>query len=186
MSDYGRNFEILQNPLPQNRLGRYTTGDDPILIGAPVKVDDVPDSNRRLPLALCTGATAPKKTRHGILVWESVYEGFIGHDPVTTRPSDIDTAPANMAVQLVSGTEFRGAFKNTETELFLQTASYTGRTMVAGIGATLALEEGDFLTPGVGNDTDGYWAKTVVAADAWLVVTEVLNDVGVVQWQMLF
>jgi hypothetical protein len=43
--------------------------------------------------------------------------------------------------------------------------------MVAGLGATPTLQVGDYLTPGTGNDSAGYWAETASAANAWLVVT---------------
>ena len=46
--------------------------------------------------------------------------------------------------------------------------------MVAGVSiATPTVAVGNFLTPGTGNDTDGYWAETSDAAEAWLVVTAI-------------
>jgi hypothetical protein len=186
MSDYGRNFEWLTSPRPEDRLGRYINGDADVPQGAPVVVTDGPDADERLVLGLCTGATEPVKAQHGIILWEQVYEGYVDRDPVLTRWSDLDIVPAGKPAQLISGDYVRAAYRNTEDETFLQTRSYSGRVMVAGLGATLELAQGDFLTPGDGNDTDGYWAKTTNRDEAWLYVWAVLNDVGVVQVQMLF
>ena len=45
--------------------------------------------------------------------------------------------------------------------------------MVAGLGATPTVVVGDYLRPGVGDDTSGYWTETATEADGWLVVTSV-------------
>ena len=48
------------------------------------------------------------------------------------------------------------------------------------LGAT-PVEPGDMLTPGAGNDTDGYWKKTDTAGDAWLIVTKVDTNRGEIE-----
>ena len=46
--------------------------------------------------------------------------------------------------------------------------------MVAGVSlATPTVAVGNMLTPGTGDDTDGYWKETSDAAEAWLIVTSV-------------
>jgi len=50
--------------------------------------------------------------------------------------------------------------------------------MVAGVAATSTVEVGEFLTPGVGTDDDGYWAVTTDPTEAWLVVTHVDGSTG--------
>lgn len=193
MSNYGRQGSFLQTPLPHDRLGRYIVGDDPILMFAPAIVPSgaVVDVNGRLPLELATGAQAPRKTRSGIVIWESPWGadrlGGPGLDPVLTRASDVDTAPANTAAQFISGTQVRLRLNNRAEFSFDGQRTYAARTMVAGLGgATPTVEEGELLTPGVGTDADGYWAVTATAANAWLVVTAVNNDTGELDAQFLF
>jgi hypothetical protein len=162
MGTYGRNFEFRIPPEAQNRKGRFVvpaTG-TPIPIGAPVVV---------------TPAAAPNAHK-GIVVYEWGPAAFAGSDPFLTTYSDRDYVPLGGAVQLVSGPEVKVVFTNTAAQVFLNTRSYPGRIMVAGMGATPTLAVGDFLTPGTGNDTAGYWAETAIEADAWLVVDHV--DVG--------
>ena len=58
---------------------------------------------------------------------------------------------------------------------------------MAGIGiATPTIAVGDFLTPGVGNDSAGYWAEVGAGATAWLVVTGIDNARAEVEAQLLF
>jgi hypothetical protein len=180
MGTYGRNFEFRIPPEAQNRKGRFavpTTG-TPLPIGAPVQVDTAAAATDLdlQPLELVTGATARAGGHKGILVYEWGPAAFAGVDPFLTTYSDRDFAPLGAAVQLVNGPEVKVVFTNTAAQTFLNTRSYPGRIMVAGMGATPSLAVGDFLTPGTGDDTAGYWAETATEADAWLVVDHV--DVG--------
>ena len=87
----------------------------------------------------------------------------------------------------MNGTDVKIVLRNTSDETFLQTRAYTGRVMVAGIGiATPTLAVGDYLTPGTGDDDNGYWAETATAANAWLVITKVDNDRGEVEARLTF
>ena len=55
-----------------------------------------------------------------------------------------------------------------------------------GAGATPNLNVGDYLTPGAGTDTDGYWAVTATAENAWMVVVGVDDARGEVEARLLF
>jgi hypothetical protein len=175
---YGRNFEFRVPPDGGMRGARYvlpTTAPADIPIGAPVRVADgaVPDSMGRLPVALATGAQAPKKGLSGIVLYEWAPAAFAGDDPLLTTYSDKDTVPRGNACQVISGDMIKAVFKNTADKVFLQTRNYLGRTMIAGMGATPTLAVGDMLTPGTGTDAAGYWAETATAGDAWLIVENV-------------
>lgn len=188
MSNYGRNFEFLQSPLPQHRLGRYVTKATgaQIPLGAPVRVPAgaVANAEGRLPLELATGATEPEVGRHGILIHEYAFNAFRGFDPVQTVISDFDKAPLNAPSQLCYGDEVKVRLINTVDRNFQGQKAYAGRVMIPGLGATPTVAEGDYLTPGTGNDDDGYWAVTADKAEAWLYVT--LVDSTFVEAQMLF
>jgi hypothetical protein len=58
--------------------------------------------------------------------------------------------------------------------------------MVAGLGATPTVAVGDYLTPGTGNGTAGYWAETATEANAWLIVTAVNASTGEVEARVNF
>ncbi len=178
---YGRNFEFRVPPHGGQRSGRFyldETTDTPI--GAPVLVDTSgsEDSLGLLPVNLATTDQAkPDPGMGGILVYEHGPGGFAGDDPWLTTYSDKDKAPAGKSVQVVSGTDVKVVLRNTDDETFLNSRDYDGRVMVAGVGvATPTVVVGDMLTPGVGDDTNGYWAETSTAANAWLIVTKVDND----------
>ena len=177
MGTYGRNFEFRIPPEAQNRKGRYcvpSTGDR-IPIGAPVTVDAGANTNDLdlAPVSLATGATARAGGHKGIVVYEYGPAAFAGDDPFLTTFSDKDLVPLGAAVQVVNGPEVKVVFTNTVDYLFLNTRTYPGRIMVAGLGATPTLAVGDFLTPGTGDDTAGYWAETSTEADAWLVIDHI-------------
>lgn len=179
MSNYGTNFEFRVPPVGGQRSGRfYVTAELPI--GVPVTVDTSGDENGLglLPVELATGATAkPAPGMGGILVYEYGPAAFAGDDAQLVLYSDKSTAPAGAAVQVVSGSEVKVLLRNTDDETFLNTREYEGRVMVAGVGiATPTVVVGDGLTPGTGNDTDGYWAENGTAANQWLIVTKVDND----------
>jgi len=95
--------------------------------------------------------------------------------------------PAGEAVQVVNGEDVKVAFKNTTATSFLTRSNYpTARVMVAGLGATPTVAVGDYLTPGTGNNTAGYWAETATEANAWLVVTAVNASTGEVEARLNF
>lgn len=177
MGTYGRNFEFRIPPTHGQRLGRFyvpTTGTR-LPIGVPVVATAGEDVNNLglQPVTLAAAGTAPKPGQSGIAVYEYGPAAFAGDDPFYTTYSDKDLIPLGAAIQVVSGTDVKVVFTNTDATSFLGTRDYAARTMVAGTGATPTVVAGDFLSPGTGNDTDGYWAEEATAADAWLVVTRV-------------
>lgn len=178
MGTYGRNFEFRVPPHGGQRGARYvlpTTAPADLPIGAPVRVADaaVPDEMGRLPVALATGAQAPKVGLSGILVYEHAPAAFAGDDQNLVTYSDKDKAPRGRAVQVVAGDRIKVVFRNTEDHTFMYTRDYEGRVIVAGMGATPTLAVGDMLTPGTGDDSAGYWAETATAAEAWLIVESI-------------
>ena len=186
---YGRNFEFRVTPRQGERGGRFFLDDVERPIGVPVTIDDTTptdDGLGRLGVALVTGETAkPAPGTGGILLYERIQS--TGVDPYENTFSDYDTAPAGAAVQVINGTTVKVAFKNTEDVGFLTRTGYpAARTMVDEIGATVGVSVGDWLTPGTGNDTDGYWAITTTAANAWLVVTAVNTTTGEVEARLNF
>lgn len=178
---YGRNFAFRTFPDGADRAGRWYlngTAGATVPIGAPIVLDSSASDNS-LGLKGCklaTGAQAPKQGLAGILVYEYGPAGFAGDDPWLTTYADKDAVEVGKAVQMVSGTDVKVVFTNTSATTFLNTRDYAGRIMVAGAGiATPTVAVGDMLTPGTGNDTDGYWAETATASQAWLIVTKVDN-----------
>lgn len=191
MTNYGRNFHFRVSPRGGDREARWVLPSDgtSFPIGVPVNgtgtaSDDFPGAEE---VALATGAQAPTPGRSGIAVYEHAPAAFAGHDPWLDTYSDIDTVPVGKLLQVVHGTYVKVVLTNTVDRTFLNTRSYDGRIMVAGIGiATPTLAVGDWLTPGVGDDTDGYWAETNTASEAWLVITAVDNARAEVEARMLF
>lgn len=186
MSSLGRNFSFLQSPLPEHRLGRYKTGATVIPQGAPVVATgamDTADKRRTVALAAADADVATVTGGlGGILVWDEAWTNFHGYDPVLTTASDIDTVPTYTPAQVVHGTEVRVQFRNTADRSFLGLRDYDGRTIINLTSMVL----GDLLTPGAGNDTDGYWKRTTTAGDGWLRVTAIDTTNGLVEAQMLF
>lgn len=188
MASYGRNFEFRVPPVHGERGGRYVlAGSTNLPIGVPVKAANGATVSttltEALPVELATTAQNPKKGLCGILVYEvDPGSGLGGVDPVLTTYSDYDTVPTGKMVQVVSGTQSKVVLRNTVDRTFLNTRDYEGRVMVAISGVAV----GDYLTPGVGNDTDGYWAETATAAEAWLIVTSVNTDRGEVEARLAF
>lgn len=191
MSTYGRNVEFRVPPMHGQRGGRYvapTTG-TPLVMGAPVRVADgaTPDALGRLPVALATTAQAPKVGLSGIVLYEhGIGVDVAGRDPLLTTYSDYDTIPLGQAVQVIAGDRIKVVLKNTEDRTFLTVRAYPGRIMVAGLGVTPTLAVGDMLTPGIGNDVDGYWAETATAANAWLIVEKVEASRQLVECRFAF
>jgi hypothetical protein len=177
MPTYGRNFSTRISPYPQQRHGRYVldASGGTVPIGAPVVVADgaTPDAGLTdaLPASLATGAQAPKRGFSGIAIYERI--DLAGYDVDYTTFSDLDTIPDNELFQVVMGPNVKVVFANTTDRTYLNTRAYAGRIMVAGMGATPSLGVGDYLTPGTGNDTAGYWTSTATASEAWFVVTKV-------------
>ena len=173
MASYGRNFEFRVPPVHGQRGGRYvlpSDADADLVIGVPIKViaADGQDDSGRLPVELATGAQAPTKGQTGILVFEADPSlAFAGTDPALTTYSDIDKAIRGQGVQLVSGDSVKIVLRNTEDRTFLNTRQYEGRTMFDEDPVPVV---GNYLTPGVGDDTGGYWAITGTKSNAWLVV----------------
>jgi hypothetical protein len=192
VATYGRNFDFRVPPVGGQRGSRYAlkAGEDPLPIGAPVTVDTTAsDASGRdqLQVTLATGDQVPTPGLSGIAVFEyAPWPAFAGNDPYLTTYSDLDVVPKNSALQLVSGDTVKVVFKNTIDKTFLHTRDYKGRVMVAGLGATPTVAVGDYLTPGTGNDTAGYWAETSDATKAWLVITHVDSARGEVEAKMAF
>lgn len=196
MASYGRNFDFRVPPRSGERAGRFVLTDTGITgttlpIGVPVVYDSAEGVDSALTDArsvkLATTEQAPQPGRSGILVYEHAPAAFAGFDPFLTTHSDIDFAPVGKLVQVVSGDTVKVVLKNTSDRTFLNTRDYDGRKMVAGLGgATPTIVVGDYLTPGTGNDTSGYWAETADVTKAWLVVTAVDNDRAECEAQFLF
>jgi len=191
MANYGRNFEFLAAPHARERKGRFFNDEGAsIPIGAPVLASGgASNALDMAPVALATTAQdRPAAGQGGIAVFEYAPNAFAGDDPVLTVYSDKDTIDDQAAIQLVSGTNIKVRFRNTPaSSTFLNTRDYVGRVMVDGINlATPTVIVGDFLTPGVGDDTSGYWAETSTASEAWLVVTKVDADRDECEAQMAF
>lgn len=171
-----RHFVFRVSPRHGERSGRFflDAESDALPQGVPVVTTGDADSFGRAEVELATGAMdAPLPGQGGILVYDQFrYDGV---DPVLNTYSDMDTVPAGKACQVISGDTVKIALKNTSSTSFLTRADYpTARVMVAGVSiATPTVAVGDMLTPGTGNDTDGYWAETSTASEAWLIVTSV-------------
>lgn len=188
MSNYGRNFEFRIAPERGQRNGRYVnaTG-SPIPLGTPVAVDQAAglDELGRQHIVPVTGATVPVRGEHGIVLYEHTSVSLAGSDPALTTYADIDYAPTGRSCMVVSGVTVKVVLRNTEDRTFLNTRAYAGRVMVAGLGATPTLAEGDFLTPGTGDDDAGYWAEGT-DANGWMIITSVDAARGEVEARLLF
>ena len=193
MGTYGRNFDFRVTPEPRERQGRYVldNGSD-LAIGAPVVTTGSADDELTGALAveLATGAQAPPDPgQGGIVVYEWIDLNRL--DPVLNDYSDRGDAPDGRMVQVVRGKGVKVVFRNTSDSTFMANAypagrSYAGRIMVAGVGATPTVAVGDYLTPGTGDDDNGYWAETADADEAWLVIESVDSDRGEVEARLLF
>jgi hypothetical protein len=189
MGTYGRNFDFRIVPTEEQRHGRYIlSGTTDVPIGAPLKVAAAasPDTafSGALPALLATGAQAPKRGMAGIGVYEHIE--YRGVDPLLTTFSDLDMIPHGRMFQLVSGAGIKVVFHNTLDRSYLGLRDYQGRIIVAGMGATPTVTVGDYLTPGTGDDDNGYWAETGTAANGWLVVTLVDSVKGEVEAELTF
>lgn len=175
MGSYGRNVDFRVTPLEMQRRGRILQDDTAdIAIGAPFVVADAAPTDDlwtdAMPAKLATGAQAPKRGMCGIGIYE--WLDFNQFDPEYTTYSDRDLIPMKKEFQLVSGAGVKLVFRNTADRKFMGIRNYKGRIMVAGMGATPTVKVGDYLSPGTGNDTAGYWASST-SANGWLHVTNV-------------
>lgn len=184
MSTYGRRFWFLTPPEPNERRGRYVVGDDPIVIGAPVEAEATIDANGQRELTLRTTAVAPVQGKHGILIYENPFATAPGLDPVQQAIGDFEKAPVDAPAQLVSGVGIKFRLKNVAAEVIQGQKTYPALAMVGGLGATPTLAVDNYIGPGVGNDTDGYWQEADLA-HAWAVVTCVY-DTGEIDAELVF
>jgi hypothetical protein len=193
MSNYGRNFEFRVSPQSGQRASRYATqataaNAATIPIGAPIKVlDGTEDTAGRLLVELGAQGVPPHSGYNGIAIFEYAPAAFAGDDPFLTVYADKVDVPDGVGVQMVSGKEVKVVLRNTATRTFLHSRTYTGKTMVAGAGATPTVAVGNYLEPHSSpSDTNGYWVETATAANAWLLVTKVDTARGEVEARMLF
>lgn len=186
-----RNFVFRKSPLPAQRGGRFVyDGATPITSGVPVVVNASGDDDGlgRLKVELATGAQdKPKAGLGGIAVFENI--DFIGSPQGMVTFSDVDQIVKGDAIQVVTGNG--GTVKVAFTNIlpggsYINRDNYPkGRIMVAGVSqATPLVSVGDYLTPGVGTDEDGYWTTTIDADEAWLIVTRVDASVGLVEAEL--
>lgn len=186
-----RNFVFRKSPDAKERGGRYALAGSTVLTsGVPVVATTGTDEVDRQLVVLATGEQAkPKVGLGGIAVFENI--DFIGTPLGQTTFSDVDQIVPGDAVQVVTGTAgtVKVAFTNIASGgTFINRPNYPkGRIMVAGVSqATPTIAVGDYLTPGIGNDTDGYWQETSNAANGWLVVTKVDSELGLVEAEVNF
>lgn len=196
MGTYGRNLEFRVPPQSEYRMARFAsnvvplsgagtagtgaTGTGLIPLGAPCIADTAAgfDSMGRQIIKLATtadpgGDVPAPPLGAGLAVYEYAPAAFAGFDPLLTTYSDLGVVPAGRGVQVVHGSHVKVVLYNTVTEVFLGSRTYQGRTMVNGLGATPTVTVGDYLIPGAGDDTDGYWVSTATAAGAWMVITSI-------------
>lgn len=178
MGSYGRNFDFRVMPFGAGRGSRFFLGGAVnIPIGAPVVYDGSVDTTAYgegvTGVKLALGAQPPRPALSGIGVYEHAPNAFAGYDPFLTTYSDIDFIPAGKLCQVVSGDHVKVVLTSTVQRSFLHNRTYPGRVMVAGLGGATSgdAEAGSFLTPGIGDDTNGYWATNATASNGWLVVT---------------
>ena len=187
-----RNFHFLKSPTDGERGGHFVVGDSSAVLtsGVPVLVTGGVDPLDRKIVGLAPEGTArPNPGQGGVLNFESI--SSLGYDADIYTYSDYDEVRPGDAVQVVTGNggRVKAAFTTTEsgTSLLSNRSGYPrARVMVAGAkGATPTVSVGDYLIPGAGNATAGYWKTTATKADAWLYVTEVDGVNGVVEAEFL-
>lgn len=187
MTTYGRFASFRQSPIPQHRLGRFKTGSAPIVQFAPVLAGttlDTADGRTEVTLA-AADSDRPNPGRGGLLVWEEAWRALNDLPAVGSRPSDVDTCPAYTQAQVVHGTEVKVLVQNVADEVFEDQRTYEGRNMFNPTDLT-TLAVGNLVTPGAGDDTNGYWKKTSTVSDAWGTVIEVDATYGLVVFQLTF
>lgn len=193
MSTYGRNFDFRVPPKSGERGGRYAldaAGAATVQIGAPVILKDgTSDASGRLYVAVADGDQAiPKSGMGGVMVYEYGPAAYAGYDTQITTYSDLGTAAAGAAVQVITGKQVKIVLKNTLATTFLQSRSYSAVKMVdETLGATPTLAVGDYLGPANSpSASNGYWQKTSTAANGWLVVVSIDATRGEVEARLNF
>lgn len=181
MATYGRNFEVVATPRATGRLTGVTpTVGNKLPMGIPVEYDFAAalSALNLQPVKSSSADTAKAEgSGQGILLYEFAPAAFAGFDPLLQLYSDMDTVPLGANAQIIHGPTTRIILRNTSSTTFLNTRTYAARTMVAGLGgATPTIAAGDYLLPGTGNDTDGWWKETATAANGWLRVLAVDNS----------
>lgn len=185
MTTYGRFASFRASPTPQQRDGHCKTGNAVIVQMAPVVINGQSAVDGRNTMVAAAEAAAPK-AGSGVLIYELPYGWDIGRDGPMTTASDIDTCPANTPAQRV---QLHSNIKILVQNLSSADLDYDGMRTYAGRNmfkpADLAsLAVGDLVTPGAGNDTDGYWKKTTDPALAWGEVAEVDVDAKIVVFRL--
>lgn len=189
MSNYGRYFEFRNAPTPENRYGRALSPNAVIPIGAPVSQTATVNADQRNVYELDTGVPAarPLPVIQGLAVFEHSYNAYAGFDTELTVPSDFSDIPANSPIQVCHGTNIKVVFRNiTEDTVFLTQRTYDDARVMIAPGDLSTLAVGNFIVPGTGDGTSGYWAEGGDATTAWFVITSVDTARGEVEAQMLF
>jgi hypothetical protein len=212
MASYGRNFEFRIPPRPSARGGRFIspatlltgsgagggsgTGGSPtgavglLPIGAPVIADltaGVDAQGAQYVKLATSGAQWAAAPGAGLLCYEYGPAAFALTDPYMTTYSDLGIVPLNTYCIVIAGDlSTKILLRNTSTFSFLGQRSYTGRTMIAGMGATPTVTVGQYLFPYSGDDVDGYWEATSSATGAWAEVTRVDTTRAEVEARLLF
>jgi hypothetical protein len=201
MSSYGRNLDFRIPPTHGARGGRFAAPAAPLTgglgnpsglipIGAPVVADTtagLDSAGRQIVKLAPQGTLTTAEPLCGVMVYEYGPAAFAGFDPYLTTYSDLDAAPLGAGVQVIAGDPAtKVVFTNTVANTFLGIRSYPGRTMVNGFGATTTVAVGDYLVPGAGSDTNGYWQSTATEAGAWMVITSIDTTRLEVEARMLF
>jgi len=188
MGTYGRNFDFRIVPDEDDRQGRFFLNQVDVPIGVPVVASGAVSSalTDAQPVVLATSAQAPPRPgRGGIVVYEWI--DLYGTDPLYNTYSDRDLVPQGKLCQVIAGPGLKVVFTNTVARSFLHQRNYPGRVMVAGATiATPTVVAGDLLSPGVGDDTNGYWVETQTPGEAWLVVTNVSASRREIEAEILF
>ncbi len=185
-----RNGTFRKSPSGGERGGRFVLGGSTVLTSfVPVVTNGSNDGLGRAEVVLAAEGTAkPVPGFGGILVYENIDSA--GTDLTINTTSDVDTVAPGRPVQVVTGDGGRVKIALTNTvagDGYYDRSGYPkGRTMVAGAsGPSATVAVGDYLLPGAGSDSAGYWKETATAADAWLRVTAVDASIGLVEAEVL-
>ena len=183
MSNYGRNFEFRVSPISRDRSGRNfldnnTATPNILPIGAPVVygttgvLGEANELGLRPFVLAAADADKPAPGQGGVAVYEHGPNAFAGDDAMLTTYSDKGYIPAGAAIQVVGGTNVKVVLRNVPAFTFSNVRAYTGRNMILPASASAAVV-GDGLTPGAGDDSDGYWKIAGDADSTWMIVESV-------------
>lgn len=186
MTTYGRFCSFRASPYPQQRDGHCRNGNAVLPQMAPVVIASQSAVDGRNVLALAGEAATPSPNA-GVILYEDPWFSRVGRDPVTTTSSDIDVVPANAPAQrvlLVGNVKILVQNLSAGDLDFDGMRSYDGRNMfkpadIAGLAV------GDYVTPGAGNNTDGWWKKAAGASTGWGQVAEVDVDAKIVVFNLV-